>query len=152
MLRAGQFVSVPSHRLVPGDMVRLKPGTLPCDVVLLQGECIVDENMLTGESVPVRVLDVFLFHLCCMFLKASFKEASRCDHRLPSAIRRRCGRWLITQWPTGSTTIRTRPRHALSSGARPLHRRGVQQGGSQRWALCAGQGSSLQRGSCSGAR
>ena len=54
VLRTGQgFVSVPSHRLVPGDMIRLRPGTLPCDIVLLLGECIVDENMLTGESVPV---------------------------------------------------------------------------------------------------
>jgi cation-transporting ATPase 13A2 len=45
---------VSSTELVPGDVVLLDAGVLPCDMVLLSGECIVDENMLTGESVPVR--------------------------------------------------------------------------------------------------
>jgi hypothetical protein len=45
---------VSSMELVPGDVVLLEAGALPCDMVLLTGECIVDENMLTGESVPVR--------------------------------------------------------------------------------------------------
>ncbi len=57
-----------SEDLVPGDIVDLgaKYGdasadsfghrlieTLPCDLVLLEGDCIVNESMLTGESVPV---------------------------------------------------------------------------------------------------
>lgn len=37
-----------------GDLVWVENGVLPCDLVLLRGEAIVDENMLTGEAVPVR--------------------------------------------------------------------------------------------------
>ncbi|XP_072474976.1 probable cation-transporting ATPase 13A5 [Notamacropus eugenii] len=43
-----------SHLLVPGDILVL-PGkfSLPCDAVLIDGSCIVNEGMLTGESIPV---------------------------------------------------------------------------------------------------
>jgi len=45
---------ISSTELVPGDVV-LVPNKclLPCDLVLLSGQCIVNESMLTGESVPV---------------------------------------------------------------------------------------------------
>ncbi|XP_061680110.1 polyamine-transporting ATPase 13A3 isoform X1 [Syngnathoides biaculeatus] len=44
-----------STDLVPGDMIVIPSnGTImPCDAVLLSGTCIVNESMLTGESVPV---------------------------------------------------------------------------------------------------
>lgn len=55
VLRGGHLVTLPSSHLVPGDLLVVSPsGTMPCDAVLLRGECIVAENMLTGESVPVR--------------------------------------------------------------------------------------------------
>ncbi|XP_070609984.1 polyamine-transporting ATPase 13A3 isoform X4 [Erythrolamprus reginae] len=44
-----------STDLVPGDVivVPLRGMVMPCDAVLLSGTCIVNESMLTGESVPV---------------------------------------------------------------------------------------------------
>ncbi|XP_063772481.1 probable cation-transporting ATPase 13A4 [Pseudophryne corroboree] len=43
-----------SHRLAPGDILVVHRNTiLPCDVLLISGGCIVNESMLTGESIPV---------------------------------------------------------------------------------------------------
>uniref|UniRef100_A0A7N6F7J6 P-type ATPase A domain-containing protein n=1 Tax=Anabas testudineus TaxID=64144 RepID=A0A7N6F7J6_ANATE len=44
-----------STDLVPGDVIVIPSnGTImPCDAVLVSGTCIVNESMLTGESVPV---------------------------------------------------------------------------------------------------
>lgn len=46
---------VSSASLVPGDVLVVPPGGMvcPCDAVLLSGSAIVNESMLTGESVPV---------------------------------------------------------------------------------------------------
>uniref|UniRef100_A0A670IED5 Polyamine-transporting ATPase 13A3 n=1 Tax=Podarcis muralis TaxID=64176 RepID=A0A670IED5_PODMU len=54
--RANQGVEeILSTELVPGDVivVPLNGMIMPCDAVLLSGTCIVNESMLTGESVPV---------------------------------------------------------------------------------------------------
>ncbi|XP_062374478.1 polyamine-transporting ATPase 13A3-like isoform X1 [Sardina pilchardus] len=44
-----------STDLVPGDVIVIpsKGTIMPCDAVLISGTCIVNESMLTGESVPV---------------------------------------------------------------------------------------------------
>ncbi|KAF9435253.1 hypothetical protein BGZ76_006630, partial [Entomortierella beljakovae] len=50
-----------SHELVPGDVFEMTDSELsviPCDAVLLTGDCIVNESMLTGESVPVSKIPV----------------------------------------------------------------------------------------------
>lgn len=45
---------IESDQLLPGDIVVVPEGkVLPCDLVLLTGSTIVNEAMLTGESVPV---------------------------------------------------------------------------------------------------
>ncbi|XP_035130733.2 putative cation-transporting ATPase 13A4 isoform X2 [Callithrix jacchus] len=44
-----------SHFLVPGDLLILTGNKvlMPCDAVLIDGSCVVNEGMLTGESIPV---------------------------------------------------------------------------------------------------
>uniref|UniRef100_A0A674KBJ0 Polyamine-transporting ATPase 13A2 n=1 Tax=Terrapene triunguis TaxID=2587831 RepID=A0A674KBJ0_9SAUR len=52
---AGEEAVVSSLDLVPGDCISLPSDgfVVPCDAALLTGECMVNESMLTGESVPV---------------------------------------------------------------------------------------------------
>ncbi|XP_046445093.1 polyamine-transporting ATPase 13A3-like isoform X2 [Daphnia pulex] len=51
----GVYETIRTEELVPGDMIILPANgcTMHCDAVLLFGTCIVNESMLTGESVPV---------------------------------------------------------------------------------------------------
>ena len=55
VIRGGSEHHVEGEMLCPGDVVKLPPQgcVLPCDAVLLTGSAIVNEAMLTGESVPV---------------------------------------------------------------------------------------------------
>ena len=56
VLRDGFWRTIESSELVPGDVYELSDpslGLFPCDSLLLAGDCIVNESMLTGESVPV---------------------------------------------------------------------------------------------------
>ncbi|XP_013098214.2 polyamine-transporting ATPase 13A3 isoform X1 [Stomoxys calcitrans] len=51
----GEVQELPTQRLVPGDIIEIPSSgcIMQCDAVLLSGNCILDEAMLTGESVPV---------------------------------------------------------------------------------------------------
>uniref|UniRef100_A0A8C1Z6I6 ATPase cation transporting 13A2 n=1 Tax=Cyprinus carpio TaxID=7962 RepID=A0A8C1Z6I6_CYPCA len=51
----GEEECVSSEELVPGDCIVIPAEglLLPCDAALLAGECMVNESMLTGESIPV---------------------------------------------------------------------------------------------------
>ena len=54
-LRDGEFRTVPTRELVPGDIVRLRIGNIvPADMQLLDGDyLLLDQSALTGESLPV---------------------------------------------------------------------------------------------------
>ncbi|KAM8953694.1 putative cation-transporting ATPase 13A4 [Pelodytes ibericus] len=51
----GEYKETESQHLVPGDLIVLtgRKLFLPCDAILISGGCIVNESMLTGESIPV---------------------------------------------------------------------------------------------------
>ena len=57
VMRSGnenELTEVDSSDLVPGDVIEIPEMTsMPCDLALLTGSCIVNESMLTGESIPV---------------------------------------------------------------------------------------------------
>ncbi|CZT46197.1 related to cation translocating ATPases [Rhynchosporium secalis] len=65
---------VPSSELVPGDVYEVTDPALtqfPCDSILLAGDCIVNESMLTGESVPVSKVPASDESLAALNLAAS---------------------------------------------------------------------------------
>ena len=54
VLRNGAEVQVPTAEVLAGDVVVIRPGAkIPVDGVIETGESLVDESMLTGESMPV---------------------------------------------------------------------------------------------------
>ncbi len=56
VLRDAAWQVVPARELVPGDIVRVRPGDIiPADVKLLTGALSVDESALTGESKDVDI-------------------------------------------------------------------------------------------------
>jgi len=53
--RENAWAIVPATSLVPGDIVKLSlGGVVAADVKLLSGEVLLDQSMLTGESVPIE--------------------------------------------------------------------------------------------------
>ena len=49
------WATVPAAELVPGDMVKLSVGAVvAADVRLAEGEVLLDQSMLTGESMPIE--------------------------------------------------------------------------------------------------
>ena len=53
--RDNAWATVPASGLVPGDIVKLSLGAVvAADVRLTEGEILLDQSMLTGESVPIE--------------------------------------------------------------------------------------------------
>jgi H+-transporting ATPase len=52
--RDGAWQITPANELVPGDIVKLTlGGIVPADVQLIEGNILLDQSMLTGESLPI---------------------------------------------------------------------------------------------------
>ncbi|KAI1075240.1 hypothetical protein F5B20DRAFT_560528 [Whalleya microplaca] len=85
VLRNGFWAHVLSSELVPGDVYEISDPNLtqfPSDSLLLSGDCIVNESMLTGESVPVSKIPATDETLQVMNLAASTISADAARHFL----------------------------------------------------------------------
>jgi H+-transporting ATPase len=55
VLRDGHWTMVPAATLVPGDLIKLSLGSVvAADVRLISGSTLLDQSMLTGESLPIE--------------------------------------------------------------------------------------------------
>lgn len=55
VLRDGQWKIIPARFLVPGDIIHVRLGDIiPADAKIFEGEILVDQSALTGESLPVE--------------------------------------------------------------------------------------------------
>ncbi|KFM62153.1 putative cation-transporting ATPase 13A3, partial [Stegodyphus mimosarum] len=60
VIRDGKELQISSEDLVPGDVILIPKShfTMVCDAVLLSGTCVMNESMLTGESIPVTKVQI----------------------------------------------------------------------------------------------
>lgn len=55
VIRGNKTIEIPVEQVNAGDIVVVKNGsTIPVDGTIIKGSCIVDESIITGESVPVE--------------------------------------------------------------------------------------------------
>ena len=55
VLRDGVWAIIPARSLVKGDIIKLSAGAVvPADARIIDGETLLDQSMLTGESVPIE--------------------------------------------------------------------------------------------------
>jgi H+-transporting ATPase len=55
-MRDGAWIDGPAADLVPGDIVQISVGdVVPADVLIVDGSLLLDQSMLTGESVPAEM-------------------------------------------------------------------------------------------------
>ena len=93
--------------LVPGDVIVVQPGAAVCDMVLLQGNALVQESRLTGRvRPPLCGFTQHLYQLCIASISAS------CSLQL-------C-------WPGVAATF-----------CSPLHAKGTMEGSNAVWPYCS---------------
>jgi cation-transporting ATPase 13A2 len=90
VIRSGFWTHVDSAELVPGDVYEVTDPALtqfPCDSLLLSGDCIVNESMLTGESIPVSKIPMSNASLDHLDLSASAVHPEVARHMLFSGTK-----------------------------------------------------------------
>ncbi|XP_014638495.1 PREDICTED: probable cation-transporting ATPase 13A5 [Ceratotherium simum simum] len=99
MVKGKGLQELESRLLVPGDILIL-PGkfSLPCDAILIDGSCVVNEGMLTGESTPVTKTQ-----LPHMENTTAWKSHSLEDYRKHVLF---CGTEVIQVKPSGQGPVR----------------------------------------------
>lgn len=54
VVREGKEIDIPIEEVVVGNLIRVRPGEkVPVDGIIVEGESVIDEAMVTGESIPV---------------------------------------------------------------------------------------------------
>ncbi|MDD2925421.1 magnesium-translocating P-type ATPase [Rhodoferax sp.] len=98
VLRDGQPHTLPSHQVMPGDVVLLSAGSLiPADGVVLQArDCFVNQAVLTGETFPVEKRPG------AVAAKASLAERANCVF-MGTSVSSGTAQVLVTQ--TGQATV-----------------------------------------------
>ena len=90
VLRNGFWRASSSMDLVPGDVYEVSDPSLtqlPCDSLLLAGDCIINESMLTGESIPVSKIPMTDEMLAYIDLGANSIHATVARHFLFSGTK-----------------------------------------------------------------
>jgi len=55
VLRDGKEIEIQAYELVVGDIIIVKSGqTIPADGIIIDGSTVIDESVITGESIPVE--------------------------------------------------------------------------------------------------
>ena len=62
VLRDGKSVEVLSIEIMPGDILFLTEGSIPADCLILEGSCVVNEAIQTGEAVPQPKISIATPH------------------------------------------------------------------------------------------
>ena len=77
-MKGGWVRAVSSHKLVPGDVIVVQKGKAMCDMVLLQGSCLVVESMLSGEVWRQCCAVLCCAAKCCAVVAVPIKQRLCC--------------------------------------------------------------------------
>ncbi|GMM43332.1 putative acid anhydride hydrolase [Hanseniaspora uvarum] len=74
------WMSIPSTEIIPGDIIDISDPNLkniPCDCLLLSGQVLVNESMLSGESIPINKTSCNSSFLLKSFFDKSLSKESK---------------------------------------------------------------------------